>query len=259
MANSPTDEFDWDAHYRDTRVLSPAARGAWWDCLFHMRLSVTRGRISMPVASYARVFGTTVEQAGVLLDEISGLSVGDAVTEHNGNITITNRRMHRAYLEREANKNRQKRHRERIARGETSEGNGNVTEEPENALYVLEEENNNKQEKKKKRKSVESTRIAESFPLTDEMQEWARANLPELDLISAHLDFVEYWTNNTTAKAYKVNWRLTWEKGMKLALKWQKENNGNQNGNKNGKGSKPDQPGDKGTNGKSLADIGVIS
>ena len=41
-----SEAFDWDAYHRDTRELSLASKGAWWDCLYKMRLSVTRGHVS---------------------------------------------------------------------------------------------------------------------------------------------------------------------------------------------------------------------
>jgi hypothetical protein len=74
--------------------------------------------------------------------------------------------------------------------------------------------------KKSKRKSI-ATRIPEPFELTDEMIDWAKANLPALRLVESHADFVEYWTNNETKRATAINWRLRWEKGMRLLMKWQ--------------------------------------
>lgn len=70
------------------------------------------------------------------------------------------------------------------------------------------------------------TRIPEPFELTDEMQAWAAINVPDLRLIEAHLDFVEYWTNNETKNATARNWNLRWQKGMRLMLKWQLRDEG---------------------------------
>jgi|SRR5580765_3531757 len=215
-----SDTFDWDDYHRDTRELSLAAKGAWWDCLYKMRLSRTRGQISMPLSSYARMFGCSSEEAKTVIGEISELRIGDAVTEHNGNVTLTNRRMYRIHLEKEANKQRQSRHRQKIARGENSESNGNVTN-CQQSPSVVEEFKKEEIKQKKQRPLVTSSRIPEPFPLTVEMTEWAQKNCSGLRLTEAHENFVEYYTNLTTAKAFKVDWGLTWKKGMKLALKWQ--------------------------------------
>lgn len=220
------EEFDWDAYHRDTRELSLAAKGAWWDCLYKMRLSVTRGRISMPIEGYARMFGSTADHAKNVLNEISEFRVGDAVTEHNGKITVTNRRMFRAFQEREANKNRQAEYRERKKYGENAESNGMrngiVTFNPKKE--VEEEESISTlglKPQKKKPALVTKTRIPDPFPLTDDMRAWASEKYPALDVENAHEDFVTYYTNCTEKRAWNVDWRLTWQAGMKRAAGWQ--------------------------------------
>lgn len=64
------------------------------------------------------------------------------------------------------------------------------------------------------------TRIPDPFPLTQEMADWANANVPAVDLLFAHLEFVEHWTNCQTKKAAAVDWLLRWKKGMKLRERW---------------------------------------
>jgi hypothetical protein len=167
-----------------------------------------------------RLFGMAQDQAKAVIDELSTLGIGDAVTESNGNITLTNRRLFRAFKEQESNKHRQAKYRERHA---NEQRNGKVTNDDKNALLLLEKEIY-KERKKERKKGVSGTRIPNPFPLTDEMIEWADANCPGLRLVTAHADFIEYWTNLTTAKAMKIDWNLTWQKGMRLALKWQQEN-----------------------------------
>lgn len=227
--SSNDDQFDWDDYHKDTRVLSLDARGAWWDCLFQMRLSKTRGRLDMPLSGYATLFGTTVQRAKRVLDEIADLGVGDiecnGVTNRNEKVTVINRRMYRAFLDAEANRNRQQSFRDRQ---KGLERNGNVTETfktGKNALVVEEGLKPKEEEKQqqKKRNLVASSRIPDPFPLTDEMIAWAKKDLPDLRVDEAHDAFVEYYTNLTTAKAFKVDWMLAWKKGMKLALGWQKK------------------------------------
>jgi hypothetical protein len=60
-----------------------------------MRKSVTRGRISMPLNNYAKLFGTSQDQAQAIITEISDLGIGDADSEASGKITLTNRRLYR--------------------------------------------------------------------------------------------------------------------------------------------------------------------
>jgi len=68
------------------------------------------------------------------------------------------------------------------------------------------------------------TRIPFNFPLTPEMWEWIITELPDLrEPKDAHENFIEHWSNRTDARAFKLDWNLTWKKGMRLALKWQIE------------------------------------
>ena len=177
----------------------------------------------MPLSSYAVMFGSSKTKAQRVLQEIGHLQVGEVVTEHNKNVTVTNRRMFREWQTREGNKHRQSKHRAAQSVLVAEECNGNVTNSIKNASSSSKKENT-KKEGKKKTKSPVAVRIPDDFPLTTEMRMWAAATLPDLRLEAAHDRFVEYWTNNTTAKAEKVNWMLTWQNGMKLALKWQIEN-----------------------------------
>lgn len=78
--------------------------------------------------------------------------------------------------------------------------------------------------KKPKRKTPaksKGTRIPDPFDLTDEMIDWATNAVPTLRLAEAHADFIEYWTNDQSRRAVAVNWKLRWQKGMRLLLKWQ--------------------------------------
>lgn len=98
------EEFDWDAFMRDTNDASIAATGAWMRCLYKMRHSVTPGRLTRTLPQYARLFGSTVDQAKAVVDEIVSLNIGDA-DEADGQITLTNRRMYRKHLSQKSNEN----------------------------------------------------------------------------------------------------------------------------------------------------------
>jgi uncharacterized protein YdaU (DUF1376 family) len=103
-----------------------------------------------------------------------------------------------------------------------------------------EEEKELSNESSKKTKSAASvavpTRIPKPFPITPEMYAWLAEEFPEgFDHKTAHENFIEYWTNETGAKALKLDWNLTWKKGMRLAKKWQDEDRNAASG-KNGTG-----------------------
>lgn len=129
---SGEEEFDWDDFMRDTYELSVAATGAWLRCLFKMRSTVTRGRISWPISAYARLFGTSQDQAKVLIDEIRTLGIGDAETQGTDCIVLVNRRMYRGHREAELNRESQNRYRERVRnKGDTETvGKADVSNSP---------------------------------------------------------------------------------------------------------------------------------
>lgn len=150
MPEPHKEEFDWDAFHGDTCEASVAAVGAWARCLYKMRRSVTRGRVSWPMSTYARLFGTSVEQAKVLIDEISALGIGDADQESNGNVTLTNRRIYRAWETAESARLRQQNRRIGLKEVETGDAcHASVTNEQENAPSSLKKEDKNKKEEKR--------------------------------------------------------------------------------------------------------------
>lgn len=68
------------------------------------------------------------------------------------------------------------------------------------------------------------TRIPKPFELTPERWAWLAVHVPDLDDPNeAHANFVEHWTNAQPGKGEKIDWELTWQKGMRLAKKWQDE------------------------------------
>jgi uncharacterized protein YdaU (DUF1376 family) len=127
MGKAPAAQFYFADFIRDTTELSLAAIGAWMLCLCKMWFSPTRGRISMPISGYARMFGCSVEEAKAVIDEISDLGIGDAVTESNGNVTLANRRMVREQKEREGNNYRAQKYRNKNKMDPDPESNADVT------------------------------------------------------------------------------------------------------------------------------------
>src|SRR6266851_4554542 len=124
MGKNPSFPFypaDW---IRDTRCLSPAAKGAWIDLLSEMWWAQNRGTLTLPLVGYARVIGATVDQAVTLLGELIDMQICNAFTEQgtplghlsemisqgvtedvttcNGKVTLVSRRMEREEKERKS-------------------------------------------------------------------------------------------------------------------------------------------------------------
>ncbi|MBS1793642.1 MAG: hypothetical protein JSS81_07305 [Acidobacteria bacterium] len=78
-------------------------------------------------------------------------------------------------------------------------------------------------ERERKKSAPKKFRLPADYPLSDEMIDWAKRELPGIKLIEAHENFVEHWSNRTDDKAERFDWDLTWRKGMRLAYQWQLE------------------------------------
>lgn len=110
---------DW---IRDTRLLSPAAKGVWADTLCAMHWSRPRGRMTSSMVGWARLWGTTVDHAGELLNELVTHTICDSETRDDGNVTLVNRRMAREEAAKESARSRVERFRKKRS------GNAPVTE-----------------------------------------------------------------------------------------------------------------------------------
>jgi hypothetical protein len=58
------------------------------------------------------------------------------------------------------------------------------------------------------------SRLPEPFMVKKEMQEWADAECPQLDLKTETQKFVNYWRAKTGKDATKLDWPATWENWM---------------------------------------------
>lgn len=160
------EEFDWDAFMRDTLEASPATAGAWLRCLYKMRLSVTRGRISLPIETYARLFGADRAQTEAIIAEIHALNIGEVEYESNGNITLTNRRMFREWEAKEGNRIRQLRWQEKNRTETVQENNAPITEKYEkitNSTYIYSSSLNSQEDKKDTRRKKNKIYVEQIF------------------------------------------------------------------------------------------------
>lgn len=92
-------------------MLSPAARGIWWDFICVMHESDRSGMVTGSRPMLARLVRCSTDELGGALNEIAICKTGDVSEDVNGIVTVVNRRMRREYLEREMAAKRQERHR----------------------------------------------------------------------------------------------------------------------------------------------------
>ena len=105
MSGLPYLEFfpsDW---IKDTRALSPEAKGAWIDIISTLHFSDTRGSLALTFDGWARVTGQTPEMIRKSIAELRLLEVCDC-HESNGVVTLESRRMLRESITKEQTRQR---------------------------------------------------------------------------------------------------------------------------------------------------------
>ena len=138
MSKLPFMKFFPDAYVRDTRALSLDARGAWMDLICSMWYSPTRGKITLPLSGFARLFSVSVSRTKVIISEITNLGICESVTDGNGDVTVSCRRMLREENERESIRCRVKRFRNAH---KSKPCNGSVTVEKLEVILQKSEKN----------------------------------------------------------------------------------------------------------------------
>lgn len=121
MGKAPAIQFYPSDYVRDTRSLNLMAKGAWADILFLGFSKTPQGRISQSIDDWATMLGCDIATAKTVLEAIRKHQVGDVVTQRNGDITVTNRRMFRDWKEREGAKKRAARYRDKHGGDENEE------------------------------------------------------------------------------------------------------------------------------------------
>lgn len=127
-------------------MLSPAARGIWWDFICVMHESDRSGMVTGTRPMLARLVRCSTDELGGALNEFCQCKTAE-VTDDNGVVTVINRRMRREALEREMAAKRQERHR---AGGTVP---GSVTALSRDIIRSLESESDNSDKASKPMKS----------------------------------------------------------------------------------------------------------
>lgn len=122
-------------------MLSPAARGIWWDFICVMHESDRSGTVTGSRPMLARLVRCSTDELGGALNEFLLCKTAEVGEDVNGIVTVTNRRMRREYLEREMAAKRQERHR---SKGDVP---GVVTPSSRDILHISESEYSDKASK----------------------------------------------------------------------------------------------------------------
>lgn len=115
-------------------MLSPAARGIWWDFICVMHESDRSGMVTGSRPMLARLVRCSTDELGGALNEFQMCKTAEVTQADNGIVTVINRRMRREAIEREMAAKRQQNHRAR------SDGGGPVTALSRDILQNLESE-----------------------------------------------------------------------------------------------------------------------
>lgn len=115
-------------------MLSPAARGIWWDFICVMHESDRSGMMTGSLPMLARLVRCSTEELSAALAELKACKTAEITEGKNGVVTVINRRMRREAIDRENAANRQKNHREKLG------GGGGVTPLSRDILQNLESE-----------------------------------------------------------------------------------------------------------------------
>lgn len=112
MAKPPAFQFYTGDWLKDPAlsICSPATRGVWIDLICAMHESDRSGRLCGTHEQLARVARCSTVELAQALTDIQTTGAAD-VTERNGVVTVTNRRMYREHSERLATKTRVRKHR----------------------------------------------------------------------------------------------------------------------------------------------------
>lgn len=82
-------------------------------------------------------------------------------------------------------------------------------------------------ETKTKRDSAakRGSRVSKDFTITNEMREWAKKDVPLVNVDVKLPEWIDYWTSIPGAKGVKLDWESTWRNGMRKQQEWAQKDN----------------------------------
>ena len=119
MGKNPA--LDWlDKNYGLLTSCSASTRGIWLSVSYRLRQGKKNGTLCLPLVMFHTLTGATESQIDLFLKESKEAELCEAQRDSNGNIVILDRRMQKAYSDKEKNRLYQRRHREK------KKGKGNI-------------------------------------------------------------------------------------------------------------------------------------
>lgn len=64
------------------------------------------------------------------------------------------------------------------------------------------------------------SRVPENFAIDDAMRAWAAKSAPDVDIVRATEDFIDYWKSVPGVKGVKLDWVATWRQSMRKQQSW---------------------------------------
>lgn len=147
MAKLPYMQFfhaDW---LTDTQPLSPAARGLWIDMIAFLWRATPRGGLTFSKEQWCRLLRCDNLVLVTVLEELESFSICNIVTDANGKVTVSSRRILKEEKSRANNNLRQANYREKHrSNGAIREHNGDISYIISHSSKVIDQ---NKRDKKK--------------------------------------------------------------------------------------------------------------
>lgn len=205
---------DWTT---DTRFLSVETKGAWIDLLCQMWVAKDRGKITMDLAGYARLFGCDQTVAKRIICELvtrgvcvtcnaSSVTGNTNVPEFNGDVTLISRRIYRDASVREQTRCRVDRFRKRKC---NAVGNANETvqkSEVRSHIDVTHEGNASDETQQPEEKIAFDFGTRTWSGISDQDRDaWATA-YPAVD-VDREMAAAGEWCLGAGPKGHKKNWR----------------------------------------------------
>lgn len=66
------------------------------------------------------------------------------------------------------------------------------------------------------------SRVSRDFVITPEMREWARTEVPLVDIDAKLAEWIDYWAARPGVDGVKLDWEATWRNGMRKQQEWAK-------------------------------------
>lgn len=209
MMKFPAFQFypsDWRSD-PGVQALDYFERGVWFEIICLMHESSERGRLllngaPMPDEALARILGLDKQ---ILTNTLTTLlTYGVASRDPKDNALIC-RRMVRDEELRQIRTQAGKKGGNPVLLKQNPTTRVNLKSTPSSSSSIKEKDTSEEVSKKRR-----GSRLPSLFPLTAEMERYARERRPDLDPLTEHEKFCNFWWSKTGHDATKLDWPATW-------------------------------------------------